>query len=358
MLLKSRDDQPSMTSVSHWLLDILACPMHGEKLTPTSDARLQCAHGHSYPIVRGVPILFHQSCVDTIGVMKSSKEIAEQAWSGTFHDQYFVDCVGVSDSERALIRELVESNPTIDPVVNVVVAATNGIMYRDSIGKLREYPIPHLRMTCNTNAEMLLDVGCNWGRWSFAASRNGFRVVGIDPSLGSVMAAKRVASKLGLDAQFVVGDARHLPFKNDCFDRVFSYSVIQHFSKTDAKTTFAEVGRTLKSGGISFIQMPNKFGIRCLQHQAKRSFSEGEGFDVRYYSPSELMGILQQSVGETSLSADCFLGIGIQETDFGMMSLSKKLIIIVSGILTRMSRIFMPMVMLADSLYATSKKSM
>ena len=38
----------------------------------------------------------------------------------------------------------------------------------------------------------LLDIGCSWGRWSLAAARKGYSVVGIDPSLGAVMAARRI----------------------------------------------------------------------------------------------------------------------------------------------------------------------
>ena len=59
--------------------------------------------------------------------------------------------------------------------------------------------------------------------------------MGIDPSLDAVLAARRVSRQLGVEASFVVGDARFLPFANDSFDTVFCYSVLQHFSKENAK---------------------------------------------------------------------------------------------------------------------------
>ena len=37
----------------------------------------------------------------------------------------------------------------------------------------------------------LLDLGSSWGRWSIAAARKGYSVVGLDPSLGAVLAARR-----------------------------------------------------------------------------------------------------------------------------------------------------------------------
>jgi ubiquinone/menaquinone biosynthesis C-methylase UbiE len=110
--------------------------------------------------------------------------------------------------------------------------------------------------------------GCNWGRWSIAAARKGYRVVGIDPSLGGVLAARRAAKSLSIEADFIVADARHLPFKDVSLDNVFSYSVIQHLSKPDALKSFAEIARILKPSGKSLIQMPNAFGIRNLYHQA------------------------------------------------------------------------------------------
>ena len=45
-----------------------------------------------------------------------------------------------------------------------------------------------------------------------SAAKKGYRAVGIDPSLGAVMAARRVARQLGLEIKCIVGDARFLPF--------------------------------------------------------------------------------------------------------------------------------------------------
>ena len=52
-----------------------------------------------------------------------------------------------------------------------------------------------------------------------------------------MLAARRICRELGVDVQFVVGDARHLPFANSVFDITFSYSVLQHFPKEDVRIT-------------------------------------------------------------------------------------------------------------------------
>jgi SAM-dependent methyltransferase len=138
----------------------------------------------------------------------------------------------------------------------------------------------------------------------------GYSVVGIDPSLGAVLAAKRVCRQLEVDAKFVVGDARFLPFAHRTVETVFSYSATQHFGKHDARAALAEVARDLVQGGKSSIQMPNKFGLRYLYHRARRTFPPPIEFEVRYWIPPGFRHAFDSAIGPTELSVDCLFGIG------------------------------------------------
>ena len=51
------------------------------------------------------------------------------------------------------------------------------------------------------------------------------------------------------EARYVVADARRLPFADDTFDVVFSYGVLQHFSKSDVATSVDEIARVVKRSG-------------------------------------------------------------------------------------------------------------
>src|SRR4051794_25960664 len=84
-----------------------------------------------------------------------------------------------------------------------------GFMYAPLIGRLVEYPIPTTRLP-HGEGRVVLDLGCNWGRWTIAAARAGYRAVGLDPSLPAVQAAYDVATQLGVQADFLVGEARFL----------------------------------------------------------------------------------------------------------------------------------------------------
>ncbi len=270
-------------------------------------------------------------------------------------DPYYLDTIGISENERAELKSRLagKSDERIDPVVSFLIAATNGLAYKHLIGKLNGYPLPELRLP-PANGQMLLDVGCNWGRWSFAAARLGYRAIGIDPSLGAVLAAKRVAAQLGLDAKFVVGDARFLPFQTHSMDIVFSYSVLQHFSKGDAGTAIKEVGRVLQANGKSVIQMPTVLGVRCLYHQARRRFRKARDFDVRYWTIPALRRLFMEHVGRTAFSVDCFFGIGLQAADIELMPLSLRTVIRASELLRKTSRKMPPLCYVADSVYVES----
>src|SRR5262249_51264164 len=161
-------------------------------------------------------------------------------------DPFFTETLGLSHDERRKVREeIAKKGCNVDPVISYLVGATNGILYRHLIGSLAEYPIPILPLPA-AQGDLLLDIGCSWGRWSTAAVKKGYSVVGIDQSLGAVLAAKRLCDRLGIPFQGVVGDARYLPFKSEAYNAAFSYSVLQHFSKPDACLALREIRRTLR----------------------------------------------------------------------------------------------------------------
>ena len=55
----------------------------------------------------------------------------------------------------------------------------------------------------------------------------------------------------------VVADARKLPFKNGCFDHVFSSHLIEHFSHRDVQNVLSEWIRVLDLGGTLEIKCPD-----------------------------------------------------------------------------------------------------
>jgi SAM-dependent methyltransferase len=223
---------------------------------------------------------------------------------------------------------------------------THGNLYRGA--RLTRYPIPPCPLPPG-RGRTLLDLGCNWGRWTIAAARAGYRPIGIDRGKKAVRAARRVAGQLGIEAEYVLGDVRELPFPDASFDAVFSYSVLQHLAKEDVRTVVAELRRVLRPGGLVWIEMPNARGPLNLVRQVRRGFSAGTGQDVRYWTIPELRAAFGR-IGPVSIAADGFFTINPQVTDLDLLPPRSRAVVRVSDALRRASTHVPALVHVADSL--------
>lgn len=286
-----------------------------------------CEREHEYPCVGGIPILV----VD---------DELEPTQAGYW-------------AKPEQIRRVLEDEPpavegeAVDPYVARLIVGTHGNLYGHLAGGLPRYPIPTFPAGPGTGR--LLDVGCNWGRWTLAAARAGYRAIGIDPSFEAISAARRIARQLRVEVDYVVADARRLPFDGASFDVVFSYSVLQHFSKADVAVAVGEIRRVLQPGGLSWVQMPNAQGPLNLVRLAQRGFREGDLFEVRYWRPGELRRTFGR-IGSTELSIDGFLTLNPQSDDIDLLPRRYRALVRASDALKH-ARFLLPV---ADSLNVRS----
>jgi SAM-dependent methyltransferase len=299
-----------------------------------AEEKLCCPDGHVYPVVEGIPVMLIAEERPTHRSIPRSLELVESGTTPSYNDE----------------------GSNIDPVVQDVIQATCGNLYKHMLGRVVEYPIPEIRLP-EGHGERFLELGCNWGRWCVSAARRGYTVVGIDPSLEGVLAAKRVAANLGVDAQYVVADARHVPFADSSFDVVFSYSVLQHFSKDDARSALAETGRLLRPGGTALIQLANRFGLRSTYNRVRLAFAEPKIFDVRYWTPGELEAAFTSLIGPAELEVDGFFSLNAQLSDARLLSRSGRVIVYTSEVLRRVAEVVTPLRSVADSLYVRASRS-
>ncbi|HEY1754061.1 MAG TPA: class I SAM-dependent methyltransferase [Bryobacteraceae bacterium] len=343
-----------MTSISPWLRAILRCPADGSELADAEN-RLLCPHGHEFGVVEGVPVMLTENQDETLWVRSASLAAAREVGHGNrAPDELFLDTIGCTPEIlarlSASLADLDALPAGVDPVASSLVLATNGLLYKGLTGRLTRIPIPAISLP-EGGGRILLDVGCSWGRWSIAGARRGYRAIGLDPSLGAVLAAKRLAERCAVQAAFVVGDATALPFSNRAFDAAFSYSVLQHFGSQALDQSLREMRRVLREDGRMLVQMANALGVRSLYHQARRRFAEGQLFDVRYRTPGELLATFNRIFGDVSLAADCFLGLGVQSSDRDLLPLRNRLIVDLSEALKKLSVRIPWMRYCADSVY-------
>ena len=337
-------------------LEFLKCPITGSSLSKDKDLLIN-ENGHQYHVVNGIPVLLSKKKT-TLWVAEASFESAKN----NKLDKYHLDTLGLSREWIVKLKKKIKDHKIhnymeIDPVVSYLIGATSGWMYSHLIGKkLTRIPIPNFRLRPTKNNQILIDIGCSWGRWSIAAALAGYRVIGIDPSLGAVLTASRIAKTFGVDhlIQFVVGDATKLPIKEKSIDVYFSYSVLQHFSKRNFKKAINEASLACKKNSTLMVQMPNALGIRSLYWLLKRGFRAAKEFEVRYYLPHELIKQVEPIFGPVKLSIDGILGLGIQASDYDLMPFYKKLIIRFSETYRYLAKFIDPLKYFADSLYIKS----
>jgi SAM-dependent methyltransferase len=334
----------------------LVCPKDKSEIYKRSDEELVCSQGHSYRVVAGIPVLLRDDVKQTIELAEASLARAQNVQDviDQRNPELYLESIGISNEEKEIAMALArDAASAMDPVVSVLIAATNGLLYKELIGRLNDYPIPEIRLP-HGEGRTLLDIGSSWGRWSIAAARKGWKVVGVDPSLGALVAAKRILERFNVDIDYICADSRYLPFADGVFDQIYSYSVIQHFSREDALATIAEIGRTLSTGGKALVQMPNIVGVRSLYNLLRRGFSEGVGFDVRYWRIPALIETFEGKVGPASISVHCYFGLGLEVSDASLMRPHTKLLLALSERLRRCSEVIPALKYMADSVYVSS----
>ena len=342
---------PQRPELDPELLRLLRCPRCLSLLEAAAEG-LTCEAGHRYPVVEGVPVFIIPEADQTIGLAAASYRAAVSGAGAPF----YVETLGVPEELRREILGLSDKagSADIDPAVNYLVGATCGRGYAGRIGRLNAYPIPRFPDP-GCPRGLLLDLGCSWGRWSVAASRAGWRAIGLDPSLGAVLAARRNFSDQTA-AMFVCGDARFLPFASGSFKCVFSYSVIQHLSHEHAETALGEIGRVLEPNGRAMIQMAHSGGLRGAYIRRRQDYAAAGVFRVRYWPLARLRQVFGERIGRSTLRAEAFGGLGLLPEDWAFISGRARMLVILSTLCKHLARVVKPLIRLADSVYVVSVK--
>ncbi|MFH1314368.1 MAG: class I SAM-dependent methyltransferase [Candidatus Eisenbacteria bacterium] len=108
----------------------------------------------------------------------------------------------------------------------------------------------------------VLDLACGDGTFAVAMAADGFRVTGLDVSPHLLEFAGKKAGKADTGAEFVLGDMRKLPFKEQ-FDLVTCwFDSLNYLTESeDLKATFTGVSHALRPGGLFIFDMNTIYGL-------------------------------------------------------------------------------------------------
>jgi len=165
------------------------------------------------------------------------------------------------------------------------------------------------------NCPVTLDVGCGYGEKTLLFKALSCDIVGLDVSIEKAKKAK----EKGIEV--LVGDAEHLPFKNEIFGAVTVFHVIEHIN--DAAKMLNETYRVLQEGGFSIFVTPNKrrltfiisLFIRILKPKMKYPLNPDHVFE---YSKKDLWVLLLRSKFRSYYLSPLVFGVISSRHTFGL----------------------------------------
>lgn len=252
-----------------------------------------------------------------------------------------------------------EYNKKLPWVVQQQIAATNGMHYIDRLGKLKDYPKYQLPVP-KVSSGIMLDIGNGWGRWLVAGANKGYIPVGIDIRLEFCEAALKTLRDNNRNGYSLVADLKNLPFQSNIFDLVWSFSVIQHTHKQRLLSCLTHINRILKNSGFTFLEFPNKYGLRNRYRGVKESSGSENDYDswcVRYYSIKEYRDIFNDIFGNFKYYNHSFIGIGILSEDLKYVSVKNKFLVGVSLLGSMITNLIPPLKQISDSIYIKAYKN-
>lgn len=124
----------------------------------------------------------------------------------------------------------------------------------------------------------LLDVGCGQGRYPIAFAERGMRVTGLDASDVLLSEARRLAGEAGVEAEWVKGDMRAIPYRDE-----FDHAVLMDsfgFFETPAEdaAVLRGIAGALVPGGTFVLAVVN--GRRLAENFAPKGREERDGLVV------------------------------------------------------------------------------
>jgi len=163
----------------------------------------------------------------------------------------------------------------------------------------------------------LLDVGCAFGYFTLYAQKRGFDAYGIDISSYAIKKSTELFDK----SKFFVCDvSKNLPFKNNFFDVVTAFNVIEHVK--NYKKAIKNIFKVLKKDGIFLLSVP----IKVKGFLKKLNLTDKDLTHVSILTEDEIKSILIKNKLDIQEIKYYYLGFPILFKEFAtdVLIVSKK----------------------------------
>lgn len=307
--------------------DLCVCPSCKSELLVKKD-NIKCKKcQRKFSIIQGIPILIDSKI------------------SNSTHNKY----KNFKIDKNALKKDKYANSNYI----NKYLAATNGFFYEKK--KNKKIAIPNIDLKTSNSRDLLLDIGCGWGRWCFAASKKNYLPVGIETNLNLLLTAKRYSEENNIDAFFIYADALNLPFKKNKFNTIFSFSVFQHFPKKDFFSVLKSTKNILKKNGLFKFQIMNIVGLRCIYTNFILRKKQPKHFFPEYYFINDIISYCKKYYSKTSVT-NCSFFTQARITDYNSFTTKHKIFMNFTYLINTLCKIFPFMKYFSDNVYINLSK--
>jgi 2-polyprenyl-3-methyl-5-hydroxy-6-metoxy-1,4-benzoquinol methylase len=140
----------------------------------------------------------------------------------------------------------------------------------------------------------LLDAGCGSGKYSLPLRMRGFDVLGMDVSFKALQMVRERSQARELDIDILAANVFQMPFKEDSFDIIWCYGVLQHLLLKERESAIKEFRRILRKEGILFLEVFGKDDMRYGGFEVEPdTFSRKNGIVYHYFDNHEIEELLR-----------------------------------------------------------------
>lgn len=131
----------------------------------------------------------------------------------------------------------------------------------------------------------ILDLGCGKGHWTLLLASRCHKAIGVDISEDEIVTARKFVrnSHLRHHVQFLCTRLEETRFSPACFDRIFSFCVLEHIKNLEEVLT--EVFRILKPGGQFHVSVDS---LATIKNKALLNKHKQDNLVFRYFTKASL----------------------------------------------------------------------
>ncbi|MDP8011487.1 MAG: class I SAM-dependent methyltransferase [Thermoplasmata archaeon] len=132
---------------------------------------------------------------------------------------------------------------------------------------------------------LILDAGSGTGKSSLSYEKD-FKIILLDFSMNSLRNSSLATEK-------ILGDVTELPFKDDTFDAVIAFHILDHILMDKRKIAIQELFRVLKKKGYIFALSFSTEDFRYGKGNEieKNTFLRGNGIFTHYFEEEEFLNL-------------------------------------------------------------------